>query len=320
MNPATVVQPTAVRADTFLDDVLDGLSRPVKSLPSKYLYDERGSHLFDQICELDEYYVTRTELSIMQQHASSISRQIDTDVMLVEYGSGSSLKTRVLLDALERPAAYVPVDISEEHLLKTAEQLRLAYSGLKVLPVVADFTQPFTLPNCEPPASHVAFYFPGSTIGNFTPPQAGKLLQQMATMLGQQGGLLIGIDLQKDTDVLHAAYDDHEGVTAAFSLNLLSRINRELGVNFDCDRFKHRAVYNSLHHRIEISIVSLENQRVSIGDHTVDFAAGEAILTEYSHKYTVEGFARFARQYGFHLHKSWADPKNYFAVLHLVIE
>tara|TARA_R110002073_G_scaffold11898_2_gene53586 strand:+ start:15194 stop:16156 length:963 start_codon:yes stop_codon:yes gene_type:complete len=320
MNQANVVQSTAVRADTFLDDVLDGLSRPNKSLPSKYLYDERGSHLFDQICELDEYYVTRTELAIMQQHAKSISRQIDTDVMLVEYGSGSSLKTRVLLDALERPAAYVPVDISEEHLLNTVEQLRLAYSDLKVLPVVADFTQPFTLPDCEPPASHVAFYFPGSTIGNFTPPQAGKLLQQMASMLGQQGGLLIGIDLQKDTDVLHAAYDDREGVTAAFSLNLLTRINRELGGDFDCSRFKHQAIYNSRYHRIEISIVSLEDQVVSIGDHAVEFAAGEAILTEYSHKYTVAGFAKFARQYGFHLHKSWTDPKNYFAVLHLVIE
>ncbi|EMI16348.1 methyltransferase [Rhodopirellula maiorica SM1] len=320
MNPANVVQSSAVRTDTFFDDVLDGLSRPAKTLPSKYLYDERGSQLFDQICELDEYYVTRTELAIMQQHASSIARQIDTDVMLVEYGSGSSLKTRVLLDALSRPAAYVPVDISEEHLLKTAERLRLAYSGLNVLPVVADFTQPFRLPDCEPPASHVAFYFPGSTIGNFTPPQAGELLQQMAAMLGQQGGLLIGIDLQKDIDVLHAAYDDREGVTAAFSLNLLNRINRELGGNFDSDRFEHRAVYNTLHHRIEISIVSLADQVVSIGDHAIDFAAGEAILTEYSHKYTVDGFATFARKYGFQLHKSWTDAQNYFAVLHLVIE
>ncbi|TWU17360.1 Histidine-specific methyltransferase EgtD [Novipirellula galeiformis] len=315
MTPETIS-----RSDSFLSDVVHGLSQPRKTLPCKYLYDEHGSQLFDQICELDEYYVTRTEWSIMKQNAASIARQIDTQAMLVEYGSGSSLKTRLLLDALEQPRAYVPVDISEEHVLKTADGLRLAYPSLQVMPVIADFTQPFSLPDCEPPASHVVIYFPGSTIGNFPPPQAGGLLKQMSRMLGRDGGLLIGIDLQKEAGIIEAAYNDSAGVTAAFNLNVLQRINRELGSNFELDHFQHRAVYNRARHRVEISLVSLETQVVSLGNREVHFDAGEEIVTEYSHKYTVDGFATFAEQYGFSLHQHWTDQDHYFAVLHLVIE
>lgn len=304
----------------FLRDVRNGLSHKQKSLPCKYLYDERGSQLFDQICALDEYYVTRTELSIMRENAASIATQIDTQVMLVEYGSGSSLKTRILLDSLLEPRAYVPVDISEEHLIKTSVELQKAYLSLQVLPVVADFTKSFQLPVCEPPASHVALYFPGSTIGNFTPEDAGKLLESMSQMLGDQGGLLIGIDLQKEVSVLEAAYNDSANVTAEFNLNLLNRINTELDADFDLDRFEHRAIYNQTAHRIEISIVSLKEQVVSISGEQFQFASGEEILTEYSHKYTVEGFAEFAAEYGFALHKSWTDEKEYFGVLHLVLE
>lgn len=309
-----------VATDVFLNDVLHGLSQPRKTLPCKYLYDERGSQLFDQICQTEEYYPTRTELSIMEQHADCIAYQIDKAVMLVEYGSGSSLKTRVLLDALREPAAYVPVDISEEHLLKTAVELQSLYPALDVMPVVADFTRPFALPSSEQPASHVALYFPGSTIGNFTPQAAGELLRGMASLLGPGGGLLIGIDLQKDVPIIEAAYNDAQGVTAEFSLNLLHRINAELAGNFDIGQFVHRAIYNPRAHRVEISVVSQSAQSVRIGEHMIHFEPGEQILTEYSHKYTIEGFAQFASQFGFSLHESWTDARDYFGVLHLVLD
>ncbi len=307
------------KQDEFYTDVVRGLSEKRKALPCKYFYDERGSQLFDQICELDEYYPTRTELALMREHALSIASQIDTEVMLVELGSGSSLKTRVLLDSLHKPTAYVPVDISEEHLLRTAADLRVAYPQLPVLPVVADFTEAFVLPTCQPPASHVALYFPGSTIGNFTPTQAGRLLRTISGMLGPQGGLLIGIDLQKNPAIIESAYNDKAGVTAAFNLNLLHRINRELDGTFCVDAFKHRAVYNAQLHRIEISLVSLEHQSARVGSQEFDFTQGEEIITEYSHKYTVEGFATFAANYGFDLHMHWVDAKKYFGILHLVL-
>lgn len=316
----SVSAPADSSLHTFLQDVLQGLTQSQKTLPCKYLYDERGSKLFDRICETDEYYPTRTERDIMQGCAASIAEQIGRQAMLVEYGSGSSTKTQILLDTLADPAAYVPVDISEEHLLRTAASLRAKYPGTEILPVVADFTRPFTLPTPRRPFSHVALYFPGSTIGNFTPFEAGELLQNMSTMLGPQGGLLIGIDLQKDVSVLEAAYNDAAGVTAAFNLNLLARINEQLDGDFSLDQFSHRAVYNSVQHRIEISIVSLRDQQVVVDGHRFDFARGEEILTEYSHKYTIEGFAEFASQFGFALHKHWTDCRQYFAVLHLVLD
>lgn len=304
----------------FRQDVLNGLSAEQKHLPCKYFYDERGSALFDDICELDEYYLTRAELAIMEEHADSIARQIGREAMLVEYGSGSSVKTRILLDALEAPVAYVPIDISEEHLLKTAEGLMAAYPEIEILPLVADFTKPFELPISEKTASHIALYFPGSTIGNFTPQQAGELLRIMSQTLGKQGGLLIGIDLQKSAQVIEAAYDDAEGVTADFNLNLLTRINSELDGDFALDQFAHQAVYDEQNHRVEISIVSQADQAVAVGEHEFDFRAGEAIHTEYSHKYSIDGFAELAGKFGFRLHKYWTDDREYFAVLHLVLD
>lgn len=314
-------QTNATASETqFLRDVVRGLAQPNKSLPCKYFYDERGSALFDQICETDEYYPTRTELEIMRDNASSIAYQIDRHAMLVEYGSGSSVKTRVLLDAMDKLAAYVPVDISEEHLLKTADALRLSYPNVPVLPVVADFSKPFNLPTEDYGQTHVALYFPGSTIGNFTPSEAGELLGMMARMLGPQGGLLIGIDLQKEISVIESAYNDRNGVTADFNLNLLRRINTELEADFNLDQFEHRAVYNTDDHRIEMSIVSRRDQLVSIGGRRFEFERNEHILTEYSHKYTVDGFARLASRFGFALHQCWTDSRGYFAIIHLVIE
>ncbi|MDB4632141.1 L-histidine N(alpha)-methyltransferase [bacterium] len=306
--------------DEFLNDVIVGLAQSPKRLPCKYFYDEHGSKLFDQICELPEYYLTRTEQAIMNDNASEMAEQLGESVMLVEFGSGSSQKSRVLIENLISPAAYVPIDISREHLLKTANELRERYSDLEIIPIVADFTEPFSLPKSKVEASHAAVYFPGSTIGNFTPKGAEKLLESIASILGKEGGLLIGIDLQKESSIIHAAYNDSAQVTDEFNLNLLRRANRELDADFDMDSFSHKAVYNSDDGRVEISIVSEVEQAVSIAEETFDFEEGEEIHTEYSHKYTVEGFAKMAGRSGFTLHKSWTDEKEMFAVLHLVLD
>lgn len=311
---------TADATDDFLRDVLAGLSAEQKFLPCKYFYDQRGSELFERICETEEYYPTRTELGIMEENADSIASQLGERVMLVEPGSGSSVKTCILLDALHDPAVYVPVDISEKHLMRTARSLRSRYSDLEILPVVADFTQEIPLPRSEADYSHAALYFPGSTIGNFAKPAAGQLLQRLANILGQDGGLLIGIDLQKDDEIIEKAYDDSGGITAQFNLNILQRVNSELGGEFDLEKFEHRAIYNSAERRMELSLRSLANQTIFVGDQGFYFFEGEEILTEYSHKYTISGFSEFASEYGFSLHKYWTDAENYFAVLHLVLD
>ncbi len=305
---------------SFHDAVVDGLRRREKTLPCKYFYDQTGSLLFDRICELGEYYVTRSELEIMRERADEMAEQIGTGVMLVEYGSGSSTKTRRLLRHLRSPSAYVPVDISKEHLCATADRLRAAFASIEVLPVCADFTCPFDLPTPVQPASHVAVYFPGSTIGNFTPDMAAKILDQIATQVGLGGGLLIGIDLQKPVDVLHAAYDDSQGVTAAFNLNLLSRIERELDADVDVQAFEHEAKYNDEFNRIEMRLISRVDQAIRVGDESFRLRRDEPITTEYSHKYTIDGFAELASMSGFAVHRSWTDSQNLFAVLHLVVE
>jgi len=306
--------------EEFLNDVIVGLAHSPKRLPCKYFYDERGSQLFDQICELPEYYLTRTEQAIMNDHAAEMAEQLGESVMLVEFGSGSSQKSRVLIENLISPAAYVPIDISREHLLKTAEDLRERYSDLEIIPIVADFTEPLTLPKSKNLASHAAVYFPGSTIGNFTQQGAEKLLKSIASMLGEEGGLLIGIDLQKESSIIHAAYNDSAQVTDEFNLNLLQRANRELDADFEMDSFSHKAVYNPDDGRVEISIVSDVEQEVSIADETFEFEKGEEIHTEFSHKYTIEGFAEMAARAGFALHKSWTDDNEMVAVLHLVLD
>ena len=304
---------------SFLDQVHLGLRQSPKSLPCKYFYDERGSQLFDQICELEEYYVTRTELAIMDEYAPQIAAQIGAGVMLIEYGSGSSVKTRILLDHLSELEAYVPVDISRDHLQQTCDALNRVYPEIEVLPVCADFTAEFELPIPHDAATHCAVYFPGSTIGNFAPEDAKRILSQISTLCGTGGGLLIGIDLQKDPEVLEAAYNDAQGVTASFNLNLLRRINRELEADFQLDAFQHDAVYNEAKGRIEISLRSLRQQVVTIGGQTFDFAQDELLGTEHSHKYTVDGFSRLAEQAGLTLRAEWMDEESRFAVLHFAV-
>lgn len=313
-------RPPQIVAHDFLQDVIEGLSAPRKFLASKYFYDEIGSKLFDQICELPEYYLTRCELEIMDRYSGEIADQIGAQVRLIEFGSGSSRKTRLLLDALDDPVAYVPIDVSAEHLFTTAKDLKASYPDVDILPLVADFTTEYELPNSQRTPSHSALYFPGSTIGNFSTGEAGQILSRMAELMGHQGGIVLGIDLHKDSDILNAAYNDRQGVTAQFNLNLLHRINRELDGSFEVENFAHRSVYNESNYRIETSIVSLVSQTATVGDREFDFEAGEEIHTEYSHKYIIEDFAEFARGFGFDLHKSWTDEKGYFAVLHLVHE
>ncbi len=295
-----------------------GLSETPKRLQCKYFYDERGSRLFDEICKLDEYYLTRVESAIMDKYIEEMSYQLGDNVILVEFGSGSSTKTRILLDAMKSPVAYVPIDISEDHLLKTAKDLRATYPGMRVLPVVADFTKPFRLPDFQFDYSHAALFFPGSTIGNFTISQAIELLSRMGKLLGPNGGMMIGIDLQKDHTVLEAAYNDSLGVTSEFNLNVLHRINNELGGDFSIDQFAHKAVYDVEHQRIEIFVVSLAEQEFTLGEHRFNFAKGEHVLTEYSHKYTIEGFTELADKAGFNRHKYWTDDNQKFAIMHLV--
>ena len=307
------------RQDLY-DEVIAGFSESPKSLPCKLFYDQRGSELFNEICELDEYYLTRAEVQIMQRYAAEMGRQIGEQVRLVEYGSGSSTKTRILLDHLQSPVAYVPVDISRQHLLDTARQLRLDYPEVEVLPVVADFTQPISLPTPDAHHSHTAVYFPGSTIGNLEPHDALALLKNIASQCGQGGGLLIGIDLVKDVDVLERAYNDSAGVTSEFNLNLLHRIQNELGAKVDLTGYEHDSFYNQELARIEIYIRSQADQSIEIGGYQFSIGHGERIHTEYSHKYTIEGFARLAADAGFALRKSWQDEHKYFAVLHLVVD
>lgn len=307
------------RSEQFLRDVLQGLRQSPPTLPCKYFYDFRGSQLFEQICQLPEYYPTRTELRIMHQYADQMGAALGSAAMLIELGSGSSQKTRELLEHLPDPVAYVPVDVSATFLHKTAEQLRADFPSVEILPVVADFTRGFPLPEPQRPPQRKSFYFPGSTIGNLEEAEVDSLLEQIATAVGPGGGLLIGIDLHKDVATLEAAYNDAQGVTADFNKNLLHHINRELDADFSVDDFAHRATYNSDRHRIEMSLVCQRDQEVTIDDAVFAFAAGDEILTEYSHKYDLDEFAAVAARAGFQLQQTWTDDDQLFAVLYLVV-
>jgi dimethylhistidine N-methyltransferase len=299
-------------------EVLQGLRALHKNLPCKYFYDPRGSRLFDQICDLPEYYPTRTEEGILQRHADEMADRLGGDrCTLVEYGSGSSRKTRILLDRLPR-SAYVPIDISGEHLARSAARLAQAYPELTIHPICADYTRPLTLPRHRDRCSVV--FFPGSTIGNFHPADAQAFLRQMAGVCGAGGGILIGVDLRKDPRVLENAYNDARGVTAAFNLNLLHRLNRELDADFDLSHFSHHAPYNPHAGRIEMHLISTRAQTVVIGQARVSFTADEAVLTECSYKYTLEGFAALAAGAGLRVEQVWTDPQQWFSVQYLVAD
>jgi L-histidine Nalpha-methyltransferase len=303
----------------FRADVLRGLRAPAKELPCKYFYDAAGSELFERITELEEYYPTRTERGIMEQCAPEMARRLGRRVLLVEYGSGSSTKTRLLLDHLADPAGYVPVDVSGEHLRRSARALAVDYPAVEVLPVCADFTRPLELPVPRKRAARRVVYFPGSTVGNFTPDETVALLRQTAALVGPGGGLLLGADLRKDPRVIEAAYNDRQGVTAAFNRNLLVRINRELGGDFVVEQFAHRAFYDAAAGRIEMHLVSRRDQWVRVGEADFFFAAGESIRTEYSHKYRRRDLHDLARAAGFAVKGTWTDGRRYFGVCYLTV-
>jgi dimethylhistidine N-methyltransferase len=301
-----------------LHEIIDGLKEPEKMISPKYFYDERGSRLFEEITTLPEYYPTETELSIMHANIDEIADLVGDEASLIEFGSGSSLKTRILLENLHKLAVYVPVDISEELLLASAAQLRDEFPALEIMPVVADFTRNFALPGPTVMPRRNVVYFPGSTIGNFTHDAAHELLEVMYHEAGADGALLIGVDLQKDPEIIERAYNDDAGVTAEFNLNMLRHLNREFDADFDLDAWSHQADYNRDKGRVELRLVSSQKQAVSVGPETIRFAAGEAILTEYSHKYTLESFAAMAGRAGFRVVKAWIDPERLFSVQYCV--
>ena len=307
------------RADALLADVLDGMGRTPKSLPCKYLYDARGSHLFDRITELEEYYPTATELAIMEAHFDEIVACLGPRCLLLEYGSGSSLKTRLLLDRMPEPAGYVAIDISEEHLNASMRHLQEMYPHIPMRAVPADYTASFAVPSNGFDAARTVVYFPGSTIGNFEPHEAHAFLARMVRAAGPGGGLLIGVDLEKDRATVEAAYNDAQGVTAAFNKNLLRRMNRELGATFDPETFRHRAIYNLEEGRIEMSLVSACDQTVRVNGHHIRFEEGEPICVEYSYKFTLERFQGLAERAGFAVRNVWMDADRLFSVQYLTV-
>ena len=305
-----------------MNDLLEiaqrGLAANPKRLPSWLFYDERGSALFEQICEQPEYYLTRAEISLTDEHAGSIADALGSDVRLVEYGSGNAHKTSMLLQHLHAPVAYVPVEISVEPLRRSVERLADEFPQLPLQPLCADFSRPLRLPIPPRAPRRTVLYFPGSTIGNFDSREAAVLLRKMRNEMGDAGGLLIGVDLKKDTGLIEAAYNDRAGVTAAFTLNMLVRLNREIGSDFQLPAFGHRAHYNPMAGRIETHIVSRRAQQVKVGRVSVGFREGEAIQVEYSCKYSCEDFAALAAKAGLAVLRVWTDAQRMFSVQYLV--
>ncbi len=297
----------------FEADLIDALSHRPRAISPKYFYDQHGSALFDRICELPEYYPTRTELGILRARAHEIAARMGPRVDLIEFGAGSLTKIRILLDALASRGTqlrYVPIDISGDYLLEQAQALRQAYPGLEVLPVVADYTQPFSLPEPAAGSRRVGF-FPGSTLGNFAPAQALAFLKQAARLL-RGGSLLLGVDLVKDPAILHAAYNDSAGITAQFNLNLLRRANQELGADFDLDAFTHHAPYQPQAQRIEMHLISRRRQTVTVAGRRFSFEEGESLHTENSHKFTLDGIQSLAREAGLRPGAAWTDADRLF--------
>jgi L-histidine Nalpha-methyltransferase len=300
--------------ESFREAVLTGLARPWKAIPCKFLYDARGSALFEEICTLAEYYPTRTEIRILERNAAAIAEEMGPNCRLIEFGSGASRKVRILLRALDRPAAYVPIDISREHLQRAADSLAAEFPELPVIAVCADYTRPIALPIPLDRSGKRVGFFPGSTIGNFEPAAAVGFLVNCAKILGPAGEMLVGVDLRKSRQILEAAYNDPVGVTSAFNLNLFERINRELGGDIDISKFEHFAFYNDTLGRIEIYIRSLVDQEIRILDRRLRFARGELVHTEYSYKYAIPEFQALAASAGFAPVSAWTDPEGLFSV------
>jgi len=304
---------------TIIDEIKRGLGSNPKWLPSKLFYNEKGSQLFDKICELEEYYPTRTEESIIKNNLDALTGLFDEDTVLLEFGSGSSRKTKMLLSNIEKLKAYVPIDISESYLNDIAAKLREDYKHFPIHPIAGDYTRPLNIPEKIKNADKIIAFFPGSTIGNFLPENAKKFLKVVAEECGKKGGLLIGVDLIKNEKILNKAYNDSKGITAAFNLNLLEHLNSRYGYNFNINNFEHKAFYNKEYNRIEMHLVSNQRQIVSVNGNSFDFEINESILTEYSHKYSIESFKELCAGI-FNVEKVWTDDKNYFSLQYLSVK
>ena len=300
--------------DDITGDVLAGLAGTPKRLPSKYFYDKRGSELFEEITRQPEYYLTRVELALLEASAAEIAEAVGPRAHVVEYGSGSGRKTRLLLDALDDPVAYTPIEISRSALLGSVERLDREFDDIEVLPVLADFTEPVPLPVPEREADHALVFFPGSTLGNFTEGEAIRLLRAMHSTMGDRGGALLGIDMQKAPAMIEAAYNDAAGVTAAFTLNLLVRLNRDIGSDFDPQAFAHQAEYVVDAGRIETFLVSRKAQAVIVEGRRFEFVDGERMQVEYSQKYTDDSLAALASEAGLKVVRGWNDPSDWFGL------
>jgi L-histidine Nalpha-methyltransferase len=314
-RPETTVVPVA----DFRADLVAGLRARPRRIPSKYFYDARGSRLFEEICAQEEYFPTRTEVTLLREHADEIGALLGPALRVVELGSGSSLKSRLLLRALTEPRSYVPVEISSAALRALARELAAAFPAVRIRPLEVDFTGPFRLPPAVEGVARTVFFFPGSTIGNFEREEAARFLARLARLGGAGSGLLIGLGLQTDEAVLERAYNDRAGVTAAFNLNLLHRARREAGARLDPEGFRHEAIYDTVAARIEMRLVSRWAQAITIDGEAFPFAPGDAILTEYSHKFTLGGFAALARRAGWKVLREWTDPDERFAVVHAAV-
>jgi L-histidine Nalpha-methyltransferase len=304
----------APSTERVLDLALEGLSRASKTLPCSLFYDAEGSRLFERICDLPEYYIPRIERALLAARAPDLARLAGEGVEVVELGCGSATKTALLLDALARPGAYVALDISREALLEATRRIAAARPDLEVWAICADYLRPFTLPDRDGPPRRRLAFFPGSTIGNFDPEQARRFLRLMARLVGPGGDMIVGADLPKDPRVLEAAYDDAQGVTAMFNKNLLARLNREVGADFDLDAFDHLARFDEVESRIEMHLVSRREQTARVGGRALRFAAGERIHTESSYKYSLDAFRAFARDAGFEPLEAWTDAEGWFAI------
>ena len=303
----------------FLADVLVGLSKSPKSVPPKFFYDETGSHLFNKICETPEYYVTRTELGLLETYGAEISRLAGPSRAVIEYGCGSSLKINALLNCLTDPAEYLAIDISKKHLLQTAEDIAGTHPAIRVGAVCADFSRDLDLPKTVGEGGRRLAFFPGSTIGNQAPEEAAQFLEIVRKTVGHDGSLLIGVDLEKDSKILNAAYNDKDGHTASFNLNLLHRIRSELLGKLNMSQFRHDAFFNERLHRVEMHLVSLCDQDISVGGQTFHFANQETIHTENSYKYTVDRFTDLAMSAGFRITETWIDPDCLFSIHYLEV-
>jgi dimethylhistidine N-methyltransferase len=297
-----------------LGEIVAGLKLPRKTISPKYFYDERGSKLFERICELPEYYLTRTEIGIMRSCVDDMAGRIGRRANVIEYGIGSGLKTRILLESLDDPVAFVPIDISAEHLADACRDLSERFPHIEIIPLAADFTRAVQIPAPRRKPARNLVYFPGSTIGNFEPPAARSLLQVMHQEAGPGGALLIGVDLKKDPRLIEAAYNDSEGITAEFNLNMLRRLNRDFGSDFRLDAFGHEACYNDTSGRVEMRLVSEDDQTVSLGGQRFSFPRGEKLITEYCHKFSLGEFRALARTAGFDYVDSWTDENQWFSI------